>query len=74
MSKFDMETLAANLRGQRAMKRVSQADVAQAIGQSQGAVQKWENAENVPSVDSVFALADYYGVGIDALCGFKPAA
>lgn len=74
MSKFDMGVLAANLRGERAKARMSQEQVAKAIGGSQGAVQKWESGECVPAVDSVFALAALYGVGIDELCGWKPAA
>ena len=74
MSKFDMETLAANLRGERAKARMTQEQVARAIGGSQGSVQKWEAGEVVPAVDSVYALASLYGVGISELCGWKPAA
>lgn len=74
MSKFEMATLAANLRGERAKARMSQEQVARAIHSSQGAVQKWESGECVPGVDSVFALAELYGVGPSELCGWQPAA
>ena len=73
MSGFDMEILADNLRAERVRARMSQKDVADAIGASPAAVQKWEAGESVPLIGSVYSLADLYGIGIDKLCGWNKA-
>lgn len=71
-----MKSLAANLRAERARTRLSQRQVAQIVGCSQGALQKWEAGECVPNIDSVWALAELYGVTVDKLSGApdRPAA
>lgn len=69
MIDFDMKVLAANLRGERAKARKMQAEVADAIGVNVNSVQNWENGDSIPSVCSVYLLADLYGTTIDALCG-----
>lgn len=45
-------------------------------GCSQAALQKWEAGECVPAMDSVYALAELYGVTLDGLCSHpdRPAA
>lgn len=76
MSGFSLKTLAANLRAERARTRLSQRQAARIAGCSQGALQKWEAGECVPSMDSVYALAEVYGVTLDSLCRApdRPAA
>ena len=69
MSDFDMKTLADNLRGERAKTRMSQEQAARKIGVSQASIQKWEAGEVVPTIESIFALANLYGIEIDTLCG-----
>lgn len=66
---FDKQKLAANLRAERARKGFSQEKVANAIDVSSSAVRNWESAENIPGVESMFALADLYDTSIDELCG-----
>lgn len=68
-----MGVLADNLRAERVRARMSQKDVAEAIGASPAAVQKWEAGEAVPLIGAVFGLADLYGIGIDKLCGWQKA-
>ena len=63
-----MRNVAANLRAERARARLSQQQAARLVGCSQGALQKWESGECVPATDSMFALAQVYGVTIDSLC------
>lgn len=76
MSGFNMKTLAANLRAERARTRLSQRKAAMLAGCSQAALQKWEAGECVPAMDSVYALAELYGVTLDGLCSHpdRPAA
>lgn len=68
---FDNETLAGNLRANRARVRMSQNEVAKAIGVSEASVNNWENALYIPGVDSIYALADLYHTSIDQLAGFS---
>lgn len=76
MSGFNMRNVAANLRAERARTRLSQRQVAQLVGCSQGALQKWEAGECVPTMESMYALAELYGVTMDSLCRApdRPAA
>lgn len=71
MNEFNMEVLATNLRIERAKKRMTQEQVAKAIGASQAAVQKWESGESVPLIEAVALLAQLYGTTVDDLIGFK---
>lgn len=73
MSKFNMDTLAANLRGERAKKRMSMEQVAKAIGVSSSTIKNWESGENIPLIDSIASLAELYGTTVDDLIGFKKA-
>lgn len=73
-NKFDIAVLAANLRGERAKKGVTQSKAATDVGYSQAALQRWEAGETIPLASALFELADYYGTTIDQLCGYKPAA
>lgn len=63
------KNLAEQLRANRAIKQVTQQDVAEAIGASTDAVKKWESGECCPSVAAVCLLADYYCVSMDAITG-----
>jgi len=43
------------LKGLRLRARMTQSELARAIGLTQGAVAKWENGENIPSTDALHA-------------------
>lgn len=62
-------TLAASLRANRAAARLTQQEVANAIGTSKESVSNWENGDNAINVDALVKLADFYGVSVDALVG-----
>lgn len=64
------ERIAAGLRAHRAMKDVTQAQLADEIDVNQTTLCAWENA-GCPSVENAWALADYYGVSLDELVGRK---
>jgi transcriptional regulator with XRE-family HTH domain len=63
------DTLATNLRVQRARTNVRQQDVAEVTGIDQTALSQYENGTRVPSIETVVRLADYYGVSLDSLAG-----
>jgi transcriptional regulator with XRE-family HTH domain len=62
------EIIAGELRAHRAKKKVSQREVAQAIGANNSTVGAWEQRAGV-SLEDAWKLADYYGVSLDELAG-----
>ena len=46
---------------------ISQEELANAVGVSRQAVQKWEAGSSTPDLDNLSALAEYFGVTLDYL-------
>ena len=57
------------LRRLREEKRQSRAVVSELCGLYRGAVRKYERGEIMPTMDTLIALADYFEVSLDYLCG-----
>lgn len=55
------------IRRLRRAKGLTQEQVAQALGVSGPAVNKWERGRGYPSIDSLKAIAEFFGVTIDEL-------
>jgi len=64
---YDREAMASNLRGLRASKRLTQADVARAVGVSTATIANYENGEGSVSYEIAWALADLFEVSLDSL-------
>jgi len=62
-----METLGTRLKNQRKSKKLTQQQVADAIGVSKTSVIYWEKDENLPKHDSLMALAQILGITSDYL-------
>lgn len=62
-----METLGTRLKNLRKSKKLTQQQVADAIGVSKTSVIYWEKDENLPKHDSLMALAQILGVTSDYL-------
>lgn len=62
-------TFAENLKAMRKEEKLSQSEIADAVGTTQKSVSKWENKKTEPSIDDLWKLADFFGVTIDLLCG-----
>lgn len=60
-------TLSEKLQALRRQKNLTQEEVAQALYVSRTAVSKWESGRGAPSIDSLLAIARFYGVTVDAL-------
>lgn len=69
-----METLGTRLKALRKTKKVTQQQVADAIGVSKTSVIYWEKDENLPKHDSLMALASTLGVTSDYLLNGKNAS
>ena len=66
-----METLGTRLKALRKNKKITQQQVADAIGVSKTSVIYWEKDENLPKHDSLMALAKVLGVTSDYLLNGK---
>lgn len=58
----------------RKERGISQEELANAVGVSRQAVQKWESGASAPDLANLTALSDYFGVTLDYLLkGLEPA-
>lgn len=51
----------------RRQKGITQEELAQALYVSRAAVSKWESGRGYPNIDSLKAIAKFYGITVDAL-------
>ena len=65
---MSIQNIGANIAKMRKAKGATQDDLARAVGVSAQAVSKWENG-GVPDAELFPAIADFFGVTIDALFG-----
>ena len=63
--------LAWNLADLRRINKYSLEEVAFRVGATRQAVAKWENGDSVPDLMHASALAELYGVTLDALLNFS---
>lgn len=63
------KTIPDFLRSARSECRMSQPQVAEAIGVSTATIINWESGKAMPPFDKVNALADLYHVSLDRLAG-----
>lgn len=55
------------LRQLRKLRKISQCELAQGIGVTQGAVSQWETGEAKPSLENMIAIARYFNCKVDDL-------
>jgi len=53
----------------RIERKLQQSDVAQALGLSRASICKYEKNEREPSLKTLIAFCDYYGVSADVMLG-----
>ncbi len=63
--------LSENIRNLRKSRRLTQEQLAEAMGVSAGAVYKWEAALSVPDIEIIILLAEYFEVSVDVLLGYE---
>ena len=66
-----MEIFAERLKELRQERGVSLETIAKAIGVSVIAVSRWENKKRIPNIESLVAIAKYFGVSTDYLVGME---
>lgn len=60
-----------NIRNLRKERKLTQEQLAEALGITVGAVSKWESGANTPDLSVIAELADFFEISIDALLGFE---
>jgi len=69
MNGMNTEHFAKRLRELRNERGMSVVGLANAIDLRHGAVSFWEQGKRIPSADSIFRLARFFGVSADYLLG-----
>lgn len=64
------QSLPDQLLSKRKEKRVTQQQLADAIGVCRSAIANWETGQQIPSTRSLIALADFFGCSLNDLTGF----
>ena len=64
-------TIGTNIKRLRGNKGVTQEQLGEALGVSGQAVSKWENESALPDILFLPRLAEYFGISIDELMGYK---
>lgn len=67
--RIDSTIVASRLKMARDNKGFSKAEVAKALNIAPSSMTYYEQGKAIPSIDKLYALADYYGVTMDWLCG-----
>lgn len=67
--RIDSTIVASHLKMARENKNLSKSDVAKALNIATSSMTYYEQGQTLPSIDKLYALADYYGVTMDWLCG-----
>ncbi|MDO5378904.1 MAG: helix-turn-helix transcriptional regulator [Clostridia bacterium] len=62
--------LSENIQAMRRARRMTQEQLAEAMGVSIGAVSKWENALSNPDVELIPEIAEFFGTSVDVLLGY----
>lgn len=65
------ETFSQRLKSARISKNYTQKDMAERLGTTQGAYQKWESGGREPNFEKLIKLAEVFNVSVDKLLGVK---
>lgn len=63
------DELPTRLRMERARVKLTQAQVAAKTGLTASAICNYENGDRMPTLQSLYTLASFYGVSLDYLMG-----
>ena len=64
-------TLAENIRTFRKERRLTQDQLAEALGVTVGSVYKWESGQSIPELNMMVEIADFFDTSMDALLGYR---
>ncbi len=64
-------TLAENIRAFRKDRRLTQEQLAEAMGVTVGSVYKWETGQAIPELSMLVEIADFFDISMDVLLGYR---
>ena len=64
-------TLSENIKTFRKERKMTQEQLAEALGVTVGAIHKWEKDLSTPDLSLIFAMADLFGTSTDVLLGYQ---
>ena len=67
--RIDSTIVASRLKMARENKDLSKTEVAKALNIATSSMTYYEQGKAIPSIDKLYALADYYSITMDSLCG-----
>lgn len=73
MHRFDMGVLGKSMRIERARNKMTQSDLAMAIGVASATVSAYERGLMMPSVEKIHAMSEALGCTPNDLMGWKEA-
>ena len=62
--------LSENIRAFRKERKMTQEQLAEALGVTVGAVSKWESGSSIPDISLIMEMADFFETSVDVLLGF----
>lgn len=68
---WNQDVFLENLKSARISKNYTQKDMAERLGTTQGAYQKWESGGREPNFENLIKLAEVFNVSVDKLLGVK---
>lgn len=63
--------ISENIRAMRKACKLTQEQLAEALGVTVGAVSKWESAMSVPDISTIIGLAEFFDTSVDVLLGYE---
>jgi transcriptional regulator with XRE-family HTH domain len=63
--------IAENIRTMRKGCKLTQEQLAEALGVTVGAVSKWESAMSVPDISTIIGLAEFFDTSVDVILGYE---
>ena len=64
-------SLSENIRSLRKQRKMTQQQLAEALGVTVGAVYKWESGLSQPELGLIVEIADFFDTSVDALLGYR---
>lgn len=62
-------TIGEKIKSLRKSRSLSQRKLAEAMGTDQRTISSWEVGRNEPTIFNCIAMADYFDITLDELCG-----
>ena len=63
--------ISENIRTMRKSCKLTQEQLAEALGVTVGAVSKWESAMSIPDIGTIIGLAEFFDTSVDVLLGYE---